>query len=213
MQITKQRYYTPEEYLELEEAAEYKSKYIDGQIIPIAGGTANHNRITGNFYAVLNFGFRQQEYEVFNSDMRLWIHQKHIYTYPDVTVIAGEPEFFNNRTDIITNPQLIVEVLSKSTKNYDSPAETLCEREDKFHAYRSISTFQEYLLIDQTRIHVDQFSKTGKKQWALREYDEEDEAIALATVPFEISLQNLYNKVKFDRVESEGESADVEGLG
>ncbi|MEH2384116.1 MAG: Uma2 family endonuclease [Nostoc sp.] len=205
MQITQQRYYTPEEYLELEEAAEYKSEYIDGQIISMAGGTVNHNRIAGNFYAVLNFAFRQQEYEVFNSDMRLWIHQKRIYTYPDVTVIVGEPEFFNNRTDIITNPQVIVEVLSKSTKNYD--------REDKFQAYRTISTFQEYLLIDQTRIHVDQFSKTGKKQWALREYDEEDDAIALATVPFEISLQDLYNKVKFELVESERESADVEELG
>ncbi|MEH2001667.1 MAG: Uma2 family endonuclease [Nostoc sp.] len=205
MQITKQRYYTPEEYLELEEAADYKSEYIDGQIIPMAGGTINHNRIAGNFYAVLNFAFRQEEYEVFNSDMRLWIHQKRIYTYPDVTVIAGEAEFFNNRTDIITNPQVIVEVLSKSTKNYD--------REDKFQAYRTISTFQEYLLIDQTRIHVDQFSKTGKKQWALREYDEEDEAIALVTVPFEISLQDLYNKVKFEPVEVEGESADIEGLG
>ncbi|MFW9259910.1 Uma2 family endonuclease [Nostoc sp. CALU 546] len=205
MQITKQRYYTPEEYLELEEAADYKSEYIDGQIIPMAGGSVNHNRIAGNFYAVLNFAFRQQEYEVFNSDMRLWIHQKRIYTYPDVTVIAGEPEFFNNRTDIITNPQVIVEVLSKSTKNYD--------REDKFQAYRTISTFQEYLLIDQTKIHVDQFSKTGKKQWALREYDEEDEAIALVTVPFEISLQDLYNKVKFEPVESEAESTDVEGLG
>ncbi|MEH1888152.1 MAG: Uma2 family endonuclease [Nostoc sp.] len=205
MQITQQRYYTPEEYLELEEAADYKSEYIDGQIISMAGGTANHNRIAGNFYAVLNFAFRQQEYEVFNSDMRLWIHQKRIYTYPDVTVIASEPEFFNNRTDIITNPQVIVEVLSKSTKNYD--------REDKFQAYRTISTFQEYLLIDQTRIRVDQFSKIGKKQWTLREYDEEDQAIALVTVPFEISLQDLYNKVKFELVESQGESADVEELG
>ncbi|MEH2360816.1 Uma2 family endonuclease [Nostoc sp.] len=205
MQITQQRYYTPEEYLELEEAADYKSEYIDGQIISMAGGTANHNRIAGNFYAVLNFAFRQQEYEVFNSDMRLWIHQKRIYTYPDVTVIVGEPEFFNNRTNIITNPQVIVEVLSKSTKN--------CDRESKFQAYRTISTFQEYLLIDQTRIHIDQFSKTGKKQWTLREYDEEDDAIALATVPFEISLQDLYNKVKFELVESERESADVEELG
>ncbi|MEH2012745.1 Uma2 family endonuclease [Nostoc sp.] len=204
MQITQQRYYTPEEYLELEEAADYKSEYIDGQIIYMAGGTANHNRIAGNFYAVLNFAFRQQEYEVFNSDMRLWIPKRRFYTYPDVTVIAGEPEFFNNRTDIITNPQVIVEVLSKSTKNYD--------REDKFQAYRTISTFQEYLLIDQTRIRVDQFSKIGKKQWTLREYDEEDEAIALVTVPFEISLQDLYNKVKFEPVESEGESADIEGL-
>ncbi|MCC5642505.1 Uma2 family endonuclease [Nostoc sp. CHAB 5824] len=202
MQITQQRYYTPEEYLELEEAADYKSEYINGQTIPIAGGTANHNRIAGNFYAVLNFAFRQQEYEVFNSDMRLWIHQKRIYTYPDVTVIAGEPEFFNNRTDIIINPQVIVEVLSKSTKNYD--------RKDKFQAYRTISTFQEYLLIDQTRIHVDQFSKTGKKQWALREYDEEDEAIALITVPFEISLQDLYNKVNFELVESEVDAEELE---
>ncbi|MBW4423326.1 MAG: Uma2 family endonuclease [Nostoc desertorum CM1-VF14] len=208
MQITQQRYYTPEEYLELEEAADYKSEYIDGQVIPIAGGTINHNRISLNLSAALNFAFCQQDYEVFMGDVRLWIPQKLTYTYPDVMILAGEPEFFNNRKDVILNPQIIVEVLSKSTKGYD--------REDKFQAYRTISTFQEYLLIDQTQIHVDQFSKTGKKQWALREYDEEDEedeAIALVTVPFEISLQDLYNKVKFEPVESEGESADIEGLG
>jgi Uma2 family endonuclease len=205
MQITKQRYYTPEEYLELEEAAEYKSEYIDGQIIPMAGGTINHNQIALNLSTELNFAFKKQNYRVFMGDVRLWIPQKRTYTYPDVMILAGEPEFFNNRKDIILNPQIIVEVLSKSTKGYDS--------EDKFQAYRTICTFQEYVLIDQTRIHVDQFSKTGKKQWTLREYDEEDEAIALVTVPFEISLQDLYNKVKFDPVEPEGESADVEGLG
>lgn len=204
MQITQQRYYTPEEYLELEEVAEYKSEYIDGQIISIAGGTVNHNQIALNLSTELNFAFKKQNYRVFMGDVRLWISQKRTYTYPDVMILAGEPEFFNNRRDIILNPQIIVEVLSKSTKGYDSPAETLCERESKFQVYRTISTFQEYLLIDQTRIHVDQFSKTGKKQWALREYDEEDEAIALATVPFEISLQDLYNKVKFEPVESEG---------
>ncbi|WP_445628828.1 Uma2 family endonuclease [Nostoc sp. DSM 114167] len=205
MQITKQRYYTPEEYLELEEAADYKSEYINGQIIPMAGGTVNHNQIALNLSTELNFAFKKQNYRVFMGDVRLWILQKRTYTYPDVMILAGEPEFFNNRKDIIINPQIIVEVLSKSTKGYD--------REDKFQAYRTISTFQEYLLIDQTRIHVDQFSKTGKKQWTLREYDEEDEAIALVTVPFEISLQDLYNKVEFEPVEFEGESADVEELG
>ncbi|MEH1772679.1 MAG: Uma2 family endonuclease [Nostoc sp.] len=205
MQITQQRYYTPEEYLELEEAADYKSEYIDGQIIPMAGGTINHNQIALNLSTELNFAFKKQNYRVFMGDVRLWIPQKLTYTYPDVMILAGEPEFFNNRKDIILNPQIIVEVLSKSTKGYD--------REDKFQAYRTISTFQEYLLIDQTRIHIDQFSKTGKKQWTLREYDEEDEAIALVTVPFEISLQDLYNKVKFEPVESEAESTDVEGLG
>ncbi|MBN4006591.1 Uma2 family endonuclease [Nostoc sp. LPT] len=204
MQITKQRYYTPEEYLELEEIAEYKSEYIDGQIIPIAGGTVNHNQIALNLSTELNFAFKKQNYRVFMGDVRLWILQKRTYTYLDVMILAGEPEYFNNRKDIIVNPQVIVEVLSKSTKGYD--------REDKFQAYRTISTFQEYLLIDQTRIHIDQFSKTRKKQWTLREYDEEDEAIALVTVPFEISLQDLYNKVKFEPVESEAERTDIEGL-
>jgi Uma2 family endonuclease len=203
MQVTQQRYYTPEEYLELEEAADYKSEYIDGQIIPMAGGTLNHNQIALNLSADLNFAFKKQHYRVYMGDVRLWIVQKRTYTYPDVMILADEPEYFNNRLDIIVNPQVIVEVLSKSTKAYD--------REGKFEAYRTIPTFQEYLLIDQNRIYVEQFSKTGKKQWALREYDEEDEAIALVTVPFEISLQDLYNKVQFKLVDSEAESADVEG--
>ncbi|BAY12483.1 Uma2 family endonuclease [Calothrix sp. NIES-2098] len=202
MQVTQQRYYTPEEYLELEEAADYKSEYIDGQIIPMAGGTINHNQIALNLSSELNFAFKKQHYRVYMGDVRLWIAQKRTYTYPDVMILADEPEYFNNRLDIIVNPQVIVEVLSKSTKGYD--------REGKFEAYRTIPTFQEYLLIDQNRIHVEQYSKTGKKQWALREYDEEDEAIALVTVPFEISLQDLYNKVQFELVESEVESADIE---
>jgi Uma2 family endonuclease len=201
MQLTQKRYYTPEEYLELEATADYKSEYIEGQIIAVVGASINHNRITGNFYATLNFAFRQQEkYEVFNSDMRLWIPQKLIYTYPNVMIIADEPEFVNNRLDTITNPQVIIEVLSKSTKSYD--------REDKFAAYRTIPTFQEYLLIDQNRIYVEQFSKTGKKRWNLCEYDEEDENISFETLPFEISLQDLYNKVKFPDIESLNENSN-----
>lgn len=195
MQLTQKQYYTPEEYLELEATADYKSEYIDGQIIPMAGASINHNRISLNLSSGLNFALKNQNYEVFMGDMRLWIPQKLIYTYPDVIIIADEPEFFNNRTDTITNPQVIIEVLSKSTKSYD--------REDKFAAYRTIPTFQEYLLIDQNRIHVEQFSKIGKKRWNLCEYDEEDENISLVTVPFTISLQDLYNKVNFEVAEPE----------
>ncbi|BAY61653.1 hypothetical protein NIES22_17200 [Calothrix brevissima NIES-22] len=203
MQVTQQRYYTPEEYLELEEAADYKSEYIDGQIISMAHESVNHNMIGGNFAAALNFAFKKLDYEVFFFQLRLWIPNKRIYTYPDVMIVAGEIEFYKNRTDVIVNPQVIIEVSSKSTKTYDS--------HDKFEAYRTIPSFKEYLLIDQNRIYVEQFSKTGKKQWALREYDEEDEAISLVTVPFEISLQDLYNKVQFELGESEAESTDIEG--
>ncbi|MDJ0675183.1 MAG: Uma2 family endonuclease [Calothrix sp. MO_167.B42] len=187
MQVTEKTYYTPEEYLALEETAEYKSEYIDGKIIPMAGGSTNHNRITLNLSANLNFAFRQQDYEVFMVDVRLWIPKRRIYTYPDVMIVAEKPEYFDNRTDTITNPQIIIEVLSDSTQAYD--------REGKFQAYRTIPTFQEYLLIDQNNIYVEQFSKTGNKRWTLREYDEEDEVISLESVAFEISMQDLYNKV------------------
>jgi Uma2 family endonuclease len=198
MQATQTRYYTPEEYLALEESSEFKNEYIDGQIIPIAGGTTNHNRLALNFSSALNFAFKQQDYEVFMGDVRLWIPERRIYTYPDVMVIAGEPEYFPGRTDVITNPVVIIEVLSKSTPAYD--------RGEKLNAYRTLPTFQEYLLIDQTRIHVEQSYITGKKQGWFREYDAEDEAIALASMPFEISLSDLYSKVKF-----EPESPIVEG--
>ena len=190
MQATQTRDYTPEEYLAIEEFSEYKSEYINGQIIPMAGGSTNHNRIALNFGSALNFAFKQQDYEVFIGDVRLWIPEKRIFTYPDVMIIAGEPEYVNNRTDTIVNPVVIIEVLSKSTQAYD--------REGKFNAYRTIPTFQEYLLVDQTRIRVEQSYITSKKQGWFREYDEEDEAIALTSVPFQISLNDLYSKVKFE---------------
>ena len=165
----------------------------------MAGASINHNRISLNLSSGLNFAFKNKNYEVFMGDMRLWIPQKLIYTYPDVMILADEPEFFNNRTDTITNPQIIVEVLSNSTKGYD--------KKDKFETYRTITTFQEYLLIDQNRIYAEQYSKTAKKRWTLCEYDEEDESISLTTVPFEISLQDLYNKVKFPPIKSLGENS------
>ncbi len=111
----------------------------------------NHNRIALNLSSALNFAFRDINYEVFISDVRLWIPEKRIYTYLDVMIVAGEPAYFENRTDTILNPQVIVEVLSQSTETYD--------RERTFAAYRTIPTFREYLLVDQTSILVEQLPK------------------------------------------------------
>lgn len=195
MQVTQKRYYSTEEYLELEETADYKSEYIDGEIVPMAGGSTNHNQIAGNFYAELSFAFKKLDYRVFMSDVRLWIPQRRNYTYPDVMVVAGEPEYYNNRTDTITNPKVIIEVLSPSTKGYD--------RSKKFEAYRTIPTFEEYLLIDTTRRYIEHFSKTDNKRWSFCDYDESDDAIALSSVSFEISLADIYNKVNFEQVDAE----------
>ncbi len=200
MQATKQRYYSPEEYLTLEEAADYKSEYIDGEIIHIAGGSTNHNQIALNFSTELNFAFKKLDYRVFMSDVRLWIPKRRIYTYPDVMLVTGKPEYYNNRTDTITNPQLIIEVLSPSTKGYD--------KSDKFKGYRTIPTFQEYLLIDQTRIYIEHFHKTDERRWDFRDYDESDVAITLASVSLEISILDIYNKVNFEQLDGET-SSDV----
>lgn len=176
MQVTQNLYYSPKEYLAREEAADYKSEYIDGEIIPLAGGSTNHNQIAGNFSAALNFAFKTQDYEVFILDVRLWIATKRIYTYPDVMIVAGKLEYFNNRTDTITNPKVIIEVSSDSTQGYD--------KKGKFEFYRTIPSFEEYLLIDQTKVYIEQYSKTANKRWSFREYDVEDQALALASVQF-----------------------------
>ncbi len=191
---TQQKYYSPEEYLALEEVAEFKSEYIDGEIFPMAGGTTNHNRITGNVFVALNIAFKTQDFEAFINDVRLWIPEKRIYTYPDVMVVEGEPEYVDERTDMITNPKIIIEVLSKSTQGYD--------RSDKFEAYRTIPTFEEYLLFDPTKIYIEQYSKTANKRWSFREYDAEDEAIKLTSLELEIALEDIYNKVKFETIKT-----------
>lgn len=184
------RIYTPEEYLALEESAEEKSEYHNGQIIPMTGGTTNHNQISLNTSFALIAALRQQDYRVYMADVRLWIPQEQRFTYPDVMVIAGQPEYYNNRKDTVTNPVLIVEVLSESTKEYD--------RTKKFKAYSTISTFQEYVLIGQTAKSIEQFSKTGNKKWSFRLYDEEDEAIEFTAIDAQVSLNDLYDKVEFE---------------
>lgn len=193
IQAQEKQYYSPEEYLALEEVAEYKSEYFDGQIIPATGGTTNHNQITGNVYAALNFELRRQPYRVFFSDVRLWIPRKRFYKYPDVMVIAGQPEYYNSRKDTITNPQIIIEVLSESTQGYD--------RDQKFVADRKIPTFQEYILIDQTRRSIDQYFKTANKQWSIQEHDEEDLELVFKSLEFRISLLDIYNNVEFEPAE------------
>lgn len=182
------RLYTPEEYLALEEVAEDKSEYRDGEIAPMTGGSTDHNEIAGNLYAHLKFALRSQPYKIFIGDVRLWIPAYRLFTYPDVMLIAGEPAYYSEQTDTVTNPQMIVEVLSKSTRNYDQG--------DKFDAYRAIPEFQEYVLVDQYQVYVKQFTKTADGYWLLKEYREEQQTLVLTSVYFAIRLTEIYEGVK-----------------
>lgn len=186
----KTKYVSPEEYLASEEIADYKNEYISGEIIPMTGGTTNHNRICINLIIALDRLLRNLNYEIYSENVRVWLPQLQIYTYPDVMVIAGEVEYHSDRNDTITNPQVIFEVLSSSTQSYD--------RQDKFDYYRTIPTFKEYLLIDQNRQRIHQFSKKSTKEWIMREYDAEDQNVILTSLAFQISLEDIYSKVKLE---------------
>lgn len=190
MQTKEKLYYSPEEYLELETAAKSKSEYRNGQIIPMSGGTPNHNQIVVNLTTAINFALKGQPYRVFTSDLRLWIPQVRLYTYPDLMVVSGQLQFAEGRRDTITNPLIIVEVLSESTANYD--------RGEKFRLYRTVPTLEEYILISQAEMHIEQFAKTADNKWILSEYDGQDTILTLNHIQFQVTLKDIYDKVEFD---------------
>lgn len=190
MQIqTPKKYYTPEEYLQLEEMAEFKNEYRNGQIVPMTGGTTNHNEISLNFCTNFKSTMRGKNYKIYMGDVKLWIPRYRIYTYPDIMVIQGEPIYEGAGTTKVTNPLMIVEVLSSSTKNYD--------RTDKFRFYRSIPELKEYIMIDQYEYFIEQFTKNSEGQWVLTEYESAEDILFLEQIDFQISFSELYAGVNF----------------
>jgi Uma2 family endonuclease len=181
---------TSKEYLEQEAKAEFRSEYRDGEVIPVPGGTPNHNRLGRNFCSDFNSAFENGPYEAFMADMRLWIPTYKLFTYPDVLIFQGEPLLLEGRKDTLLNPLLIVEVLSDSTELYD--------RTDKFTMYRTVSSFKEYILISQYKIRVEQYALDAEGDWLFRDYEGAEAILKLVSVPFEIKLNQLYRKVNFE---------------
>ena len=124
------------------------------------------------------------------SNLRLSISAKNIYTYPDVMVVPTPPVYVKGRRDTITNPQIIVEVLSRSTGNYD--------RGEKLDSYRTVNSFREYILIDQYKHYVEQFTKTEDDKWLLSIHKGDETVLFLSSVEFQISLADIYENVEFE---------------
>ncbi|MBN8564622.1 MAG: Uma2 family endonuclease [Leptolyngbya sp. UWPOB_LEPTO1] len=190
-QALEQRIYTPEEYLKLELASETRSEYRNGDIIPMTGGTPDHNELAINLASLLKSTLRGKPYRIFATDQRLWIPARNLYTYPDVMVTEKPLQLQTGRTDTVINPCFIAEVLSKSTQDYDHG--------DKFSAYRTIESFGEYLMIDQYSVHIEHYVKTAAHQWLLSEYDDPSVTLTLRTFDIQIQIAALYENIEFDR--------------
>ncbi len=194
LSATETKYYTPEEYLALEETSEDKNEYRQGEIIPMVGATTNHNQIAGNFYRRFPLTINNQDYYTYMETVRLWLSDYSIYTYPDVMVIQGQPLYQGNSQSNVINPLIIVEVLSNSTQAYD--------RGDKFKFYRSLPTFQEYILIEQSSYSVERYYKQKDDQWLIDFVTGENAVLQLLSVDWQISFQDLYQRVNFDLAET-----------
>ena len=185
------QYYTPEEYLALERKADYKSEYINGQIYAMSGASREHILISVNLAGELRSQLRGRPCEVYNSDMRVKVTPTGMYTYPDVTVVCGEPVFDDAQRDTLTNPSVIIEVLSPSTEAYD--------RGLKFSHYRKLASLSDYVLIAQDRLSVEHYVRRNDagNQWVLTEMADLDGILRLTSIDCDVTLRQIYERVKF----------------
>lgn len=179
---------TPEEYLRIERAAEWKSEYIDGEMFAMAGASLRHTVIVTNLAGELRNQLRAGPCTVSSADLRVATDRRRHYTYPDIVVICDPPQFVDEHRDTVTNPTLIAEVLSESTEKYDRGA--------KFERYRTVATLSEYLLVSQDRVHVELYHR-GDGEWILREWNDPAAEIDLVSLPCRLKVAEVYAKVNF----------------
>lgn len=179
-----------EEYLLMEEDSETKHEYYNGEIFDMAGGTIPHNQIVRNTLTAVDNFLKEKNCQVFPSDLKIHIEANTLFTYPDVSIVCGELERWNNRNDVITNPVVIIEVLSKKTQNYD--------RGKKFKLYRSLSSLKEYLLISSMEVSVERFTKQETGFWNFRETTNTEDLAHIETIGFSCPVKDLYRNVSFE---------------
>jgi Uma2 family endonuclease len=195
--VARQPYLTAEEYLAIERRAETKSELINGRMYAMAGTALQHNRITRNLLSRLEAQFGDGRCEALSSALRVRVDATGLYTYPDVVVVCGEPEFEDAELDTLLNPRVILEVLSESTEKYDRGA--------KFAHYRQLESVQEYVLVAQDRAQVEHYLRQGE-QWLLTPYRGLDAVLRFPTLNCAIPLSEVYARVEFPVGDSTPES-------
>ena len=185
------RLFSPEEYLEMERKADYRSQYLDGEIFAMAGASEPHNLITVSVAAVLHSQMKGRSCKVYASDMRVDVRLNGLYTYPDVVAICGEIKLSDEHKDMLLNPTVIIEVLSESTEAFD--------RGEKFERYRRIESLVEYLLVAQDRPHIEHYVRQASGRWLLSEANGLDNSLHLNSIGCDLSLADVYEKLDLAR--------------
>jgi Uma2 family endonuclease len=181
---------TPAEYLELERSAEQKSEYYNGEIVAMAGSTEEHDRAIGDIYVSLGAQLRGTRCEFFTGNMRVNVPDCNCYFYPDASVVCSEPQFQRiGGVQSLTNPTLILEVLSESTEKAD--------REHKFFCYQTLPSLSTYILVAQDEPLVQVFEKQPNGKWEYSHYQGLDATVPLPTIDCQLRLADVYARVEF----------------
>jgi Uma2 family endonuclease len=189
------RRYTLEEYLELDRLTDAKYEWHNGEVVEISGVSLAHAEIEMNLLFRLHLHLKQagRGGKLFTGSIHIKVPSLPPYRYADLSVSSGEPEFEKiGGVDALTNPALLVEVLSPSTEGYD--------RGDKFSHYKSIPSFCEYLLVAQHRPYVSHFVRRDDVWWVQREYSDLQASVKLASLGCELTLGEIYENVAFESV-------------
>lgn len=185
---TLKKIYTDEEYLVFEREALEKHELVNGEIVAMAGASREHNLIGTNTSTAIGYRLRGKGCEMYANDMRVRM-KKGRYGYPDVVVACEKPEFADDEFDVLLNPVVVVEILSKSTRFRD--------KTEKLETYQKMESIRECLLIEQKEIRVEQYIKQTPRQWMLRIYEELNETITLESINCELPLAEVYAQIEF----------------
>ncbi|HEV2687650.1 MAG TPA: Uma2 family endonuclease [Bryobacteraceae bacterium] len=178
---------TEEQYLALDRAAEIRSEFLDGEMVAMSGVSMVHARLQWNISTGLDAHLRDHGCEGFGSDFRVRVSSR-MYAYPDVTVVCGKPVLADDRQDILLNPVVLFEVLSPSTEKYD--------RGVKFQHYRTIESLNEYILVAQEQVLVEQYIRQSDNTWSLRDFQNLDNDLKIDAIGVTLSLQRIYRGVE-----------------
>lgn len=179
---------TEAEYLEFNRDSEIRHEYLHGEVVAMAGASPNHNRISLALSSILLIHLRGKDCEAFGESMRIKIEAADAQTYPDLSVVCGEPQFTDDNPPALLNPIVLVEILSPSTESYD--------RGKKFQYYRQLTTLQDYILVSQDAPHIECYFHKPNQNWELSEASGLESSILVPSLDLTLQLSDVYENVK-----------------
>ncbi|MEO8072111.1 MAG: Uma2 family endonuclease [Acidobacteriota bacterium] len=189
--------YAVDEYLNIERNSGKKSEYSNGKVLTTNNSNRMHNLIVSNITIAVGSRLGGNKAEIYVSNMRVQVNANR-FSYPSVVIVSGEPNFIDNKSDVLLNPTVVVEIYSTATSFHD--------KTEKLEAYLAMSSIREYLLVKEDEMRVEHYTKQNAKQWIYRIYNDKDEVVTIDALNCKISMTEIYAQIKFGQAQVKSQS-------